>query len=123
LRQIQARRPDGKTIYVIPDNLSAHKDERIRTWCEKNVVELCFTPTYSSWPNPIECQFGPLRELVVNNSELTSHIVVAKKIHAYLRWRNANAKHPDVLAAQRKERARIRSERQRRRGGPGARAA
>jgi hypothetical protein len=30
----------------------------------------------------------------------------------YLRWRNAS--HPDVLAAQRRERARIRSERQRR---------
>jgi hypothetical protein len=26
----------------------------------------------------------------------------------YLRWRNANARHPDVLAAQRRERARIR---------------
>ncbi|MFD3373938.1 MULTISPECIES: hypothetical protein [unclassified Streptomyces] len=28
----------------------------------------------------------------------------------YLRWRNANARHPGVLAAERKERARIRSE-------------
>jgi hypothetical protein len=34
----------------------------------------------------------------------------------HLRWRNANARHPDVLAAQRRERARIRSERQRRWG-------
>ena len=31
-------------------------------------------------------------------------------------WRNANARHPDVLAAQRRERARVRSERQRRWG-------
>lgn len=31
-------------------------------------------------------------------------------MHACLRWSNANARHPDVLAAQRKERARIRSE-------------
>ncbi|MCI0386300.1 hypothetical protein [Streptomyces sp. CNQ085] len=31
-------------------------------------------------------------------------------VHAYLRWRNKNARHPDVLAAQRRERARIRSE-------------
>ena len=28
------------------------------------------------------------------------------RAQAYLRWRNANARHPDVLAAQRKERAR-----------------
>lgn len=30
--------------------------------------------------------------------------------HAYLRWRNADARHRDVLAAERRERARIRSE-------------
>lgn len=36
----------------------------------------------------------------------------------YLRWRNQNARHPDVLAAQRKERARrIRSEKGIRWGG------
>lgn len=123
LQQIRARRPDGETIYVILDNLSAHKGEKIRSWCQKNAVELCFTPTYSSWANPIECQFGPLREFVLNNSDHPSHLIVAKRIHAYLAWRNANAKHPDVLAAQRKERARIRSERQRRWGRPATRAA
>lgn len=38
-------------------------------------------------------------------------------IKRYLRWRNANASHPDVLAAQRRERARIRSEKGIRWGG------
>jgi len=33
-----------------------------------------------------------------------------RALHACLRWRNANARHRDVLAAERKERARIRSE-------------
>jgi transposase len=105
------------------DNLSAHKGGKIRAWCAKNAVELCFTPTYSSWANPIECQFGPLREFVLNNSDHPSHTVLARRLHAYLAWRNANAKHPDVLAAQRRERARIRSERQRRWGRPATRAA
>ena len=40
LRQIRARRPDGETIYVILDNLSAHKGKKIRTWCERHAVEL-----------------------------------------------------------------------------------
>lgn len=31
-------------------------------------------------------------------------------LHAYLRWRNANGRHRSVLAAERKERARIRGE-------------
>ena len=123
LRQIRAKRPDGKTVYVILDNLSAHKGDKIRTWCANHYVELCFTPTYSSWANPIECQFGPLREFVLNNSDHPSHAALARRLHAYLRWRNTNAKHPDVLAAQRKERARIRSERQLRWGRAAARAA
>lgn len=36
--------------------------------------------------------------------------VQTRSLYRYLRWRNAHARHPDVLAAQRKERARIRSE-------------
>jgi hypothetical protein len=45
--------------------------------------------------------------------------VQTRNLQAYLRWRNANARHPDVLAAQRRERARVRTERQRRWGRPG----
>lgn len=41
----------------------------------------------------------------------------APALNAYLRWRNKNARHPDVLAAQRRERARIRSEKGIRWGG------
>nr|WP_246122895.1 hypothetical protein [Actinoallomurus bryophytorum] len=40
------------------DNLSANKTPAIRTWAKKNKVELCLTPTYASWANPIEAQFG-----------------------------------------------------------------
>jgi transposase len=45
LRSIRARRPDGHQIYVILDNLSAHKGPAIRRWAKQNRVELCFTPT------------------------------------------------------------------------------
>jgi hypothetical protein len=45
-----------------------------------------------------------------------NHAVLADKLQAYLRWRNAHARHPDVLAAQRRKRARVRSERQQRCG-------
>ena len=47
-----------------------------------------------------------------------NHTALTRRLQAYLRWRNANARHPDVLAAQRRERARVRSERQRRWGRP-----
>lgn len=103
---------------MILDNLSAHKGTAIARWAAANRVELCFTPTYSSWANPIEAHFGPLREFVLNNSDHPNHTVLTRAMHAYLRWRNANARDPDVLAAQRRERARIRAEKQRRWGRP-----
>lgn len=40
-----------------------------------------------------------------------------KALHTYLRWRNANARHRYILAAERNERARIRSEKGIRWGG------
>ena len=123
LKSIRAARPDGAKIYVIMDNLSANKTPAIRKWAKKNKVELCLTPTYASWANPIEAQFGPLRTFVMGDSNHPNHTVLARRLHAYLRWRNTNARHPDVLAAQRRERARIRSERQQRWGRPRPKAA
>jgi hypothetical protein len=41
----------------------------------------------------------------MGGSDHPSYIVLARKPQAYLRWRNANARHADVLAAQRRERA------------------
>ena len=85
LRSIRAARPDGEPIYVILDNLSAHKGPTIRKWAQRNRVELCFTPTYTSWANPIEAHFGPLREFVLNNSHHPNHVVLTRQLHAYLR--------------------------------------
>ncbi|MFD3549384.1 IS630 family transposase [Streptomyces sp. NPDC058655] len=117
LKSIRAARPDGAPIYVITDNLSGHKGSKIRKWARKNKTELCFTPTNASFANPIEAHFGPLRQFTLANSSHPNHTVQTRELHAYLRWRNANARHPDVLAAQRKERARIRSEKGTRWGG------
>ncbi|EST20402.1 hypothetical protein M878_39605 [Streptomyces roseochromogenus subsp. oscitans DS 12.976] len=99
------------------DNLSAHKGNDIRRRAKKHKVELCFTPTYASWANPIEAHFGPLRQFTIANSNHPNHTVQTRTLHAYLHWRNANARHRDVLAAERKERARIRSEKGIRWGG------
>jgi hypothetical protein len=98
------------------DNLSANKTPAIRHWAKRANVELCFTPANASWANPIEPQFGPVRTFVLGGSDYRNHTVLARKLQDYLRWRNANARHPDVLAAQRRERARIRSERRQRWG-------
>jgi transposase len=118
LKSIRARCPGGYRLYVILDNLSANKTPAIRRWARQHNVELCFTPTNASWANPIEAQFGPIRTFVMGGSDHPNHTVLARKLQEHLRWRNANARHPDVLAAQRRERARIRSQRQQRWGRP-----
>jgi hypothetical protein len=123
LKSIRDARPGGYRLFVILDNLSANKTPAIRLWAKCANVELCFTPTSASWANPIEPQFGPIRSFVIGGSNYRNHPVLARRLHAYLRWRNANARHPDVLAAQRRERARIRSERQQRWGRPKIKAA
>ncbi|RKN59697.1 IS630 family transposase, partial [Streptomyces klenkii] len=67
--------------------------------------------------NPIEAHFGPLRQFTLANSNHPNHTIQTRALHAYLHWRNHNARYPDVLAAQRRERARVRSEKGIRWGG------
>jgi hypothetical protein len=69
---------------------------------------------------------GPVRvrrAIVMGGSDHRNHPALARKLQACLRWRNARARHPGVLAAQRRERARLRSERRQRRGRPEPKAA
>ena len=123
IRSIRARLDDGARIYVILDNLNHHKSRLVRDWCEDNNVELAFTPTYASWANPIEAHFGPLREFVINNSDYPDHAALIRAIRTYIRWRNANTRDPKILEAQRRHRAKLRGEAQRRWGQPRIRAA
>jgi hypothetical protein len=102
------------------DNLSANKTPAVRAWAARHNVELCLTPTYASWANPIEAQFGPLSTFTMGAFDHPNHPALARRLQAYLRWRNTHARHPDVQAGQRRERARIRSERQQRWGRPRA---
>ncbi|WP_455711855.1 transposase [Streptomyces celluloflavus] len=88
LKSIGAARPDGAPIYVILDSLSAHKGTDIRRLARKHKVELCFTPTYTSWANSIEAHFGPLRHVTIANSHHPNHPVQPRVLHACLRWRS-----------------------------------
>jgi transposase len=114
LKSIRAARPDGYRLFVIMDNLAANKTPAIRRWARRENAGLCFTPANASWANPIEARSGPVRTFVMGGSDHRNHPALARKLQDCLRWRNARARHPGVLAAQRRERARLRSERQQR---------
>ncbi len=73
--------------------------------------------------DPIEAQFGPLRTFTMGGSDHQNQTVLARRPREWLAWRNANARHPEMLGTQRRERARVRSERQQRRGRPRPNAA
>lgn len=117
LKTIRRTRPADQPIFIILDNLSAHKNKDIRAWAAANAVTLLFTPTYASWANPIEAQFGPLRQFTMAHSHRADHAEQTRDLQAYLTWRNAHNRHPDVLAAARRERARVRNEKGLRWGG------
>jgi hypothetical protein len=103
---------------VILDNLSANKTPAIRTWAAKHKDRLCLTPVSASWA---KCDRGAIRAIArFRHRQLgpPDHAALARRLQAHLAWRNANARHPGILAAQRRERARIRSQRQQRWGRP-----
>jgi transposase len=116
IQSIRAHLDDSEWIYVILDNLNHHLNQGVREWCDANNVELVFTPTYASWANPIEAHFGPLRQFVIAASDHADHPALGRAIRAYLRWRNDHTRDPRILDAERRHRARIRSEQQRRWG-------
>ena len=123
LQSIRAHLDDGEMVDVILDNLNHHRGSKVREWCEANNVELVFTPRYASWANPIEAHFGPLRQFVLANSDHPDHPALARAIRAHLHWRNTHTRDPALLEAQRRHRARIRGEQQRRWGHPKPQAA
>jgi transposase len=64
LRMIDQTVPGNKEIYLICDNYSTHKHERVERWLEKHErFHVRFTPTSASWLNMIERFF---RDLTAN---------------------------------------------------------
>ncbi|MFF7476741.1 hypothetical protein [Streptomyces sp. NPDC008092] len=61
-------------------------------------------------PDPIEAHFGPLWWFTLANSNHRSRPAQAQTPHRSLHRRNAHARHPDVLSAQGRGGAGIRSE-------------
>jgi transposase len=105
LRLIRRRYPSVH-VWVVQDNLSAHWTDEIRTWATNNNVTLVPTPTYASWLNRIECEFGAMVGAIFEGSDYASHDEIQAVTARYLRRRNADA---------RRHREQRRTERDRRR--------
>jgi len=100
LKNLRRRYNDGRKIYLVLDNASAHHKSDVVLWCSQNNIELVFIATNASWMNRIECHFAPFKQFVINNSDYPNHKAIQEKAQQYLRWRNKNAKDKRLLKAQ-----------------------
>lgn len=71
-----------KKLHIIVDNLSVHKNQKVKDWLKtKRKITLHFTPTYSSWLNQVEIWFNILTKDVIkggiwkSKEQLTSQIM------------------------------------------------
>lgn len=95
LKMIRARYPDER-IWVVQDNLSSHWTTAVRAVARQLRITLVATPTYASWMNRIECQFGVMVKAVFAGSDYRAHAEIQAAVAAYLRRRNAEARRDRV---------------------------
>ncbi len=92
LKMMRKRYPADQRIHLILDNYSPHGTPAVRQWCMHNDVHLIWTPTNASWLNPIECQFTPVKEFVIRNTDYADHEELANALRRYANYRNQHAK-------------------------------
>lgn len=92
LKWVRRRYPPEARIHLVMDNLSAHWTEAVTSWAAGANVELVPTPTYASWLNRIECQFGVMVKFVIAGSDYADHAELRTQASAWLRRRNHEAR-------------------------------
>ncbi len=59
----------NKKLHIIVDNLSVHKNKKVKDWLShKRKITMHFTPTYSSWLNQVEIWFNILTKDVLKDA-------------------------------------------------------
>lgn len=73
----------NKTLHIIVDNLSVHKNKSVGDWLSKK-IKLHFTPTYSSWLNQVEIWFNILTKDVLKGGVWKSVEQLTKQMLEYI---------------------------------------
>ncbi len=104
LKLVRSRYP-AQRIWWVQDNLSSHWTPEVRATAKRLDITLVPTPTYASWLNRIECQFGAMVKAVFAGSDYRTHEEIRTASCAWLRRRNAEARRDrDARAAARDHR-------------------
>lgn len=106
MRQIRLAYPRRIRIYWIQDGLSCHWTPAIRTYAERNNIELVPTPTYASYLNRIEATFGAIDEFVCKNADYLDWDAFGHALAEHVRHRNSPAERErrKIEAAKRRHR-------------------
>src|SRR6476619_1700863 len=92
LQTVVETQPRRREIYIIVDNLSAHKTQQVRTFLVAHPqVHLHYTPTYSSWLNQVELWFSKIERDVTARGIFTSVTDLRRKLMRYLNHYNKTA--------------------------------
>jgi transposase len=75
-------------IWIVLDNLSAHRTGEVFAWAKANGVRLQFTPTNASWLNRIECEFTSLKKAALTHCDYASFDPMRRSIQKWIAWRN-----------------------------------
>jgi putative transposase len=85
----------NKTLHVIVDNLSVHKNKAVKEWLsKKRKIKLHFTPTYSSWLNQIEIWFNILSKDVLKGGVWKSTEQLCEQLMEYIATYNKTRAKP-----------------------------
>jgi transposase len=75
----------AKEIHIVLDHLRTHKPEAVEQFLEHNQrVRFHFTPTYSSWLNPVELRFAKSQRDVIDRGAFTAVTDLARKLRRYI---------------------------------------
>jgi len=84
-----------KKLYIIADNLSVHKDAKVKEWLsQKRKITMFFTPTYSSWLNLVELWFNILTKDVLKNAVWKSKEQLIEQLMLYVKTYNETRSKP-----------------------------
>lgn len=84
-----------KTLHIIVDNLSIHKNTTINDWLKsKRKIKIHYTPTYSSWLNQIEIWFNILSKDVLKGGIWQSTQQLSNQLIEYIKTYNETRAKP-----------------------------
>ncbi|HLR32320.1 MAG TPA: IS630 family transposase [Fodinibius sp.] len=82
-------------IHLIMDNLSTHKNKKVKKWlAKKRKFHVHFTPTYASWLNQIEIWFSIMSRKILKDGVWHSRQQLVDQLMDYIKDYNENKAKP-----------------------------